>query len=157
MAVAEECPRWLADNDATTARSIEIRSWDTRESYPRHSMDAPILPRTNAERGALVAKMCAGVTPAETKPQSLTMILRPYRRHLVAKRREGYSLRQIAACLKASPLQCDVSPSMLKVILAGPAAKRRAKIKKLMAKRAAILAARGTAAPTPATTPAPAR
>lgn len=104
-------------------------------------MDTTVLPQTKAERDAFFAKLFAGIPPAETKPQSITAMLRPYRRQLVAKRREGYSLRQIADRLKASPLQLDVSPSMIKIILAGPAGKRRAKLKKLAAQRAANLAA----------------
>jgi hypothetical protein len=109
-----------------------------------------MLPHTKAQRDALFAKMFAGVKPAAAKPQSMTATLRPYRRQLVAKRREGYSLRQIAEQLKTGPLQCDVSPSTLKEIMVTPAAKRRAKMKKLAARRAANLAAAAEAKKNPA-------
>ena len=105
-------------------------------------MDTTTLPQTKAQRDALFAKMFAGIQPADTKSPSITATLRPYRRQLIAKRREGYSLRQIAEQLKVGPLGCQVAPSTLKEIIAGPAGKRRAKIKKLAALRAANLAAR---------------
>jgi len=62
------------------------------------------------------------------------------RRLLVGGRAEGFTFAQIAACLKASPLQCDVSTATLRVVMASPSAVRRAKVKKLAAKRAAIIA-----------------
>lgn len=132
-------------------RWIEVDSPEVSEScLPIRPMDNTALPQTKAQRDALFAQMFAGLPPAEAKPQSMTAILRPYRRQLIAKRREGYSLRQIAERLKASPLQLDVSPSMIKIILAGPAAKRRAKLKALAAQRAANLAAAKANAAKPA-------
>ena len=109
------------------------------------------IPQTKAERTAFFDQLFDGIEPAEKKPMSLIAALKPYRAQLIAKRRAGYSFRQIAERLKASRLAIDASPSTLKVVIAGPAAKRRAKMKKLAAKRAAILAAAKTAAgPRPA-------
>ena len=109
-------------------------------------MDNTTLPRTKAERDALFAKLFVGIQPADAKPTSIAATLRPYRSQLLAKRREGYSLRQIAEQLKGAPLCCNMAPSTLKEIIAGPAAKRRAKIKKLEALRAANMAAAKAAA-----------
>lgn len=104
-------------------------------------MDTNIVPQSKAERIAFVDQMFVGIQPADNKTLTLTEQLKPLRGALMAKRRQGYNYTQIAAALKASKLKCDVSPSMIKLILASPAAKRRAKIKKLAAQRAANLAA----------------
>ncbi len=113
-------------------------------------MDTTALPQTKTERDAFVAKMFAGVKPAEQKATSLLELLKPLRPQLRAKRKEGYSLRQIAERLKASPLACDVSPSTVKAVLGGAAAKRKAKMKKLAAQRATNLATAKPVAPAPA-------
>lgn len=113
-------------------------------------MDTTSLPRTKAERDAFFAKMFVGMQPAELKPQSIAATLRPFRRQLVAKRREGYSLRQIAERLKTGPLQIEVAPATLKEIIASPTSKRKAKMKKLAAQRAANLAAGKLSAAAPA-------
>jgi hypothetical protein len=112
-------------------------------------MDATSLPQTKAERAAYIEKLFVGVTPAEQKPQSLLSVLKPYRPMLIAKHRQGFSLRQIAERIKASSLALEVSPSTLRDLMSGPAAKRRAKMKKLAAQRAANLAAAKTTAATP--------
>jgi hypothetical protein len=93
--------------------------------------------------------MFAGMQPADIKSISLSDQLKPIRSQLVAKRKAGFSLKQIADALKVSKLKCDVSPSMLKVILQSPAAKRKAKMKKLAAQRAANIAAAKAASATP--------
>jgi hypothetical protein len=107
----------------------------------RFPMDTTALPATKAERNAFVNQMFAAMQPADKKSATLTDLLMPIRGQLRAKRRQGFTLTQIAEALKASRLKCEVSPSMLKVILQTPAEKRRASIKRMAAERAANLAA----------------
>jgi hypothetical protein len=104
-------------------------------------MDTTALPQTKAERVAFVNQMLAGVQPADKRPATLLQVLKPMRAELLAKRKEGFSLRQIAEGLKASKLKCDVSPATLRVLFSSPASRRRAAIKKMTAQRAANLAA----------------
>ena len=115
-------------------------------------MDTTEIPRSKAERAAFVNAMFAGMQPADKKTLSLSEQLKPIRQELIAKRKSGFNFNQIAQALKASQLKCDVSASMVKVILAGKAAKRRAKIKKLLAQRAANLAAAKNNQPSPGPT-----
>jgi IS30 family transposase len=103
-------------------------------------MVTPQIPATPAERDALFAKLFAGMRPTETTQVSLYEMLRPLRRQIIRKRKEGFSLRQIVEALKQEPLKLQVSPATLKRVIGGKAAKRRALIKKLAARRAANLA-----------------
>jgi len=110
-------------------------------------METSKIPQSKAERTAFVNRMFAGMPPAEKKTLSLKEQLKPLRGDLLAKRKEGYNFDQIAAALKSSDLKCDVSAATLRLFLASAATQRRAKLKKLAAKRAANLAAAKAAQP----------
>jgi hypothetical protein len=116
----------------------------------RYTMDITAVPQTKAERVAFVNQMFAGMQPADKKADTLLAQLKPLRSELLVKRREGYTLRQIAEALKTSRLKCTVSPATIRALLTSAAAKRRAKMNKLAKKRAANLAAmKATAAGSP--------
>jgi hypothetical protein len=85
------------DRRRSLFRLLEGR--DRRAIVCSQSERKPVLKRSIQ---AFFAKTFDGVQPAETKPQSISATLRPYRRELVAKRREGYLLRQITERLKAA-------------------------------------------------------
>ena len=110
-------------------------------------MDTTALPQSKAERAAFANQMFTGLQPAEKKSASPTQQLKPIRSELLAKRKEGFNFKQIAAALKASKLKCEVSSATLRLRLSSPAAQRRTKMKQLAAKRAANLAAANTQSP----------
>lgn len=111
-------------------------------------MNTPALPQTAAERDALFAKLLAGVLPADKRPESMLDRLKPFRPQLLAKRKEGYSLRQLADAVRQPPLSLQVSPSTIRAVIGGAAAKRRARNAKLAAKAAALAAARAASGQT---------
>lgn len=76
-------------------------------------MDSSSAPKTKEERDALFAKLFANMAP--TAPQESTVLgqLEPYRDQIVQKRKDGYSLRQIALGIKQEPLKISASAATL--------------------------------------------
>lgn len=107
---------------------------------PDRSMETN-SPQMDAD--ALFKTLFANVSPAEKQRMTLLETLKKYRPQILAKRKEGYSVRQIVACLRLPPLNLTVSTASVHAVIGGEAAKRRAKLKKMEAERTAKLGMSG--------------
>jgi hypothetical protein len=86
-----------------------------------------MIPKTKEERAAIFAKLFAGQTPANPPRMTVMEQLEPWREDIVAKRKEGYSDKQICETLKLDPVLIQVSAITLRKFLATPRRKRATK------------------------------
>ncbi|HVU35807.1 MAG TPA: hypothetical protein VHE61_20375 [Opitutaceae bacterium] len=70
-------------------------------------------PKTKEERDALFAKLFANMAPTDPKESTVVGLLEPFREQIVQKRKEGFSLRQLALAVKQEPLKISVSAATL--------------------------------------------
>ena len=88
----------------------------------------PARPQTPEEIDAGFAKIFANLVPADLHQPSLRELLEPYRAHIVLKRKQGYSLKQITEALQLDPFAIKVSTVTLLKFLHGKTKRRAAKL-----------------------------